>query len=75
MSVSVKSSAPSASSRLGRLGRGWSAVASLGWEMLFWPTITEPFAREAEMWCEKLELMAGITRTVSDGTPQMLPRR
>ena len=43
--------------------------------MLFWPTITEPSTKEAEMWCEKFELIAGMTRTRSAGTEQMLPRR
>jgi hypothetical protein len=35
----------------------------------------EPSTKEAEMWCEKLELIAGMTRTRSVGTAQMLPRR
>jgi hypothetical protein len=43
--------------------------------MLFWPTITEPSSRDAEMWCEKFELMAGMTRTRSEDTPQTLPKR
>jgi len=31
--------------------------------MLFWPVIMVPSERPAEMWWEKLELMAGITFT------------
>lgn len=76
-SESEQASSPSARRRLGLLsdGIGWIAVASLGWEMLFWPTMTEPSTREADMWWENVEFIAGITRTSSVGTEQMLPSR
>lgn len=34
-----------------------------GWDIEFWPVMTVPFSRPAEMWWEKFELMAGITLT------------
>lgn len=43
--------------------------------MLFWPTMMVPLASEAEMWWEKFELIAGITRIRSEETSQMLLSR
>lgn len=40
-----------------------SAVGAEGWLMLTWPVMVLPSARPAEMWCVKLELMAGRTET------------
>lgn len=50
------------------------AVLSEGWDMLFWPVMTLPFARPAEMWFVKFVFMAGRTE-VCWGTEQMLERR
>lgn len=58
-SVSVSSAAP-----LLLLTSG-SDVGSLGCDMAFCPVMTVPSARPAEMWWEKLLLMAG--RTDVDG--------
>lgn len=48
---------------MGETVEGGGAEGAEGWEMLFCPVMTVPSARPAEMWCEKLELMAGITLT------------
>ena len=40
---------------------GGGADGADGCEMAFWPVMTVPSARPAEIWCEKLELMAGMT--------------
>lgn len=45
-----------------------------GWEMAFWPVIIVPSCKPAEMWCEKLLLIAGITFTFL-GTPVIAPKR
>lgn len=45
-----------------------------GWDMAFWPVMTVPSCRPAEIWCEKLELIAGMTWTFF-GMPVMAPRR
>lgn len=50
------------------------AVVSEGCEMLFWPVMTSPLARPAEIWWVKLVLMAGRT-DVWLGTEQMLESR
>lgn len=51
-----------------------SAEGAEGWEMAFWPVITVPSSKPADMWCEKLELIAGITFTFA-GTPVIAPNR
>lgn len=44
------------------LARDWiEEVVGRGWEMAFWPVITIPSSRPAEMWWLKLLLIAGIT--------------
>lgn len=45
-----------------------------GCEMLFCPAIMVPSARMADMWWEKLVLMAGRTE-MDDGTAHILLRR
>ncbi len=42
--------------------------------MLTWPAIEVPSASEAEIWCVKLELMAGNT-AVCSGMEQMMEKR
>lgn len=60
----------------GWLGRVWfRAVGSLGWLMAFWPVIVEPSARPADMWWEKLEMMAGRTAVLDSSTPPIRARR
>lgn len=51
-----------------------SAEGADGCEMAFCPVMMVPSSRPAEMWCEKLELIAGMTWTLP-GTPVMEPRR
>lgn len=71
-----------ASSIVGLVGgggmEGWSlfrAVGSLGWLIAFWPVMTVPFARPAEMWCEKLEMMEGRTAVFDSSTPPIIATR
>lgn len=52
---------------------GGAEVAE-GCEMAFCPVMMVPSSSPAEMWCEKLELIAGITCTFF-GTPVIAPRR
>ncbi len=51
------------------------AVGWLGWLMAFWPVIVEPSARPADMWWEKLLMMAGRTAVLDSSTPPMMARR
>lgn len=75
-----------ASSIVGLLGGGgivvvgWSllvtkAVGSLGWLIAFWPVMTVPFARPAEMWWEKFEMMEGRTAVLDSSTLPIMARR
>ena len=59
---------------------GWSlftraAVGSLGWLIAFWPVMIEPFARPAEMWWEKLEMMEGRTAVLDSSTLPIMASR
>ena len=51
------------------------AVGALGWLIAFWPVIVLPSARPAEMWWEKLLMMAGRTAVFDSSTPPMMARR
>ncbi len=71
-----------ASSIVGLVGGGgivgWSlfrAVGSLGWLIAFWPVMTVPSARPAEIWCEKLLTMEGRTAVFDSSTPPIMARR
>ena len=56
-------------------GDSGNAVGALGWLMAFWPVMTEPSSRPAEMWWVKLETMAGRTAVRDSLTPPMMARR
>jgi len=51
-----------------------TAVASLGWEIAFWPVMMSPFVKAAHMWWEKFVLRIGRTDVLA-GIAQMLDRR
>ena len=55
--------------------RSFNAVGWLGWLIAFWPVMIVPSARPAEMWWEKLLMMAGRTAVLDSSTPPMMARR
>lgn len=51
-----------------------NAVGALGWLIATWPAIVVPSSSPAEIWCVKLELIAGKTLTLG-GMEQIIDNK